>query len=1654
MSTTVSAVITSATVIDLPGLSVNFPPVPKPELMRDNVVNTLANLLSDGVYAACVEGADGIGKTTILSQFARRFCSAAISVFVSATNRLSFDTDLIRSDLATQIYWILTGDILQRDSYDPLLLKSYYGDLQRRAKHTKSLIFFVIDGIEELDRNTRDQLLQQLADTLPIGIPQFRFLFSGDESLYKPLIGNNLVIKSYPLTEFSAEEAKAILAGYDLSTQEASDVNSICRGMPGRLASVRRALDSGVHAHDFVRDAPTKWPEFFDIDWRQIDESDQTLLKILALLVHDLKPHTVSDIAGLFNLSEAEVASRIQSVLFLHLDPGSGAVRFANSGLVRYVAERLKDRKLQIQKILIKRLLAVPHSTESLLELPTKLEEASQYPDLLELLTPDHILQVLERTQTLSTVDDTVQRGFRSAKKLGRDADILRFSLQQSIVAEIASANARESEISALVALRHDNEALALANSAMLREDRLLMLTALAHGVWLRGDPLSAELLDNIRLLIENLDYWSLGRRAGAIASKLTCVNPDLATAVLTKAKWATDESDLDRAFVSLTVSALRDIKDERRREQAMEIAARSRRDGQARGFLEGVRVLSGRVAPRDVCGRVKEIEGADARLLLLRYWCVLNGAEKDADEVAQEAVRIALASPEAKLDAALFADLSRALSGAPTAERKRELIGVLDGLRATAERLGPSVDYVKLQLSLASQEAAIDAAACEGRLIEVLDYIARIGDLPSRGEAYASFLGAVKKIKSGVELALGDGLVRSCASELEGVVLVLSESTADHELSLGGVITGLAGGDVDRALDYTRVVNTELRRNAVLRDVVDVLLRRPTSEIKPGDLQKVLGSMTGNDERDEALLSIMERFASADALPGTQVGELLPIISSVEAISDSVIACRSIVSAIKILATCSSTADYGSLQDHLSRRLMSRWESIDVGWLKIDAGFGIATDLAAIDVQRAEAMLDATEVVRAESQVSAPQSASTFVACIHLVARAFCGLLHRRLENDADLRAMAALIDVIPAHGERAVLWADVCMRAAIAGRTDLTEQLVKKYLLPAFSHVPHVDASYRAGVLIQIAPALHRAQPTRCHEELSKLNADDRDVALREIIRFLLSNRVPSDPVEGSARTAAEISYETLLQVEVLTKQLDTDWMIYSTAEDIADLLQSPINRLSLTAPQREDIARRFAAIAKDKLPVARQISHPGFRIATLAQTLRFTQSRQSDWTDLIEQAKTLSNVADRVYVLQIVALALPKSMSAQSSKLLEIAKQQIVDIPCALDQIERYVGMAEDLYGLDSQMCRELVSRAATAIADTSDDVRDQRRRLIDVAYRIDVDFARTLIEAFDDDDAKRRAQAQMRLLEVRNSIKENQGTLDQDKILRQVRSDDVSRLGALLLRSLNAGRVQNYHPSEIRSYLDLAAEQPLKKAYSLLVWYVENAVARFAKTDHAATFLRPIFDACVVGAQLAGQVAGRAMIRLKAVKAQSAQLSSGRSVIATPGSRDEAVQILSEWFERHLREDVLVHDPYFNTEDLQWLQVIRSARPGCRITVMTARKNQPVPPAGEELEDVYAVAWRAAYDQQPPNAEIAIIGGELSKDSPIHDRWLVSGDSGLRFGTSLNSLGITKHSEISEMTAEDAEQKRMEMMKYLTRETSEHRGEKLRLKRFWL
>jgi len=104
---------------------------------------------------------------------------------------------------------------------------------------------------------------------------------------------------------------------------------------------------------------------------------------------------------------------------------------------------------------------------------------------------------------------------------------------------------------------------------------------------------------------------------------------------------------------------------------------------------------------------------------------------------------------------------------------------------------------------------------------------------------------------------------------------------------------------------------------------------------------------------------------------------------------------------------------------------------------------------------------------------------------------------------------------------------------------------------------------------------------------------------------------------------------------------------------------------------------------------------------------------KGRPEEWTALIENARNLENLADRAYVMQIVALCLPNNMSAQRGRLLAEARAAIEQIPSELDRFEHYLCLAEDLQDGDRSQCRELVNAAASVLAKSSENIRGREQ-----------------------------------------------------------------------------------------------------------------------------------------------------------------------------------------------------------------------------------------------------------------------------------------------------------------------------------------------------
>jgi hypothetical protein len=135
-----------------------------------------------------------------------------------------------------------------------------------------------------------------------------------------------------------------------------------------------------------------------------------------------------------------------------------------------------------------------------------------------------------------------------------------------------------------------------------------------------------------------------------------------------------------------------------------------------------------------------------------------------------------------------------------------------------------------------------------------------------------------------------------------------------------------------------------------------------------------------------------------------------------------------------------------------------------------------------------------------------------------------------------------------------------------------------------------------------------------------------------------------------------------------------------------------------------------------------------------------------------------------------------------------------------------------------------------------------------------------------------------------------------------------------------------------------------------------------------------------------------------------------------------------------------------DPFFCLPDLEVLKFVKELRPNCNVQILTSRKEQEKANVERPYEESYKKHLRLhVLSDAPPPSEVVIVGVGPSGDSPIHDRWWLTEGSGLRMGTSFNSLGVSKESEVSIIAESEAEVLESRVDEYLVRRRREFRNQ---------
>jgi len=1617
---------------------ITMPTTPKPEIVRDSILSTFDEILSGPAEILFVDGTEGCGKTAVLSQFIRMSKHRSFSIFIRNASRWAHDPQVLQRDLSGQILFFLDGQEASDDDSNP---QATWSDciyrLQRTARRSGKSFYFVVDGLTALPVET-DGPRSDIIAILPFGVPGLKFLFSGSRSRYPELVPVSIAAKEFYLPGFSLEETRRFLSEIPIQQDDRDHLHNLTRGNPGKLSSIRRHLSESADPQSVVENLPRDLPSIFAIDWKPVSSLSEDDVNSIAIIAHERIAHSIGSLSATSGQSEAALQALIAALPFLEIEGATGIITFRSQGHRDYAINQLIALRDYAADKTIQYLLKNPESRDALLALPSCLREKSRFDDLLAYLSPEHTQRVVNLTHSWRIAQRHTDMGVEVACTLGRPAEALRFCIQESTLLQLEEAESRRGAVEAAIAIGDFSGARAVADSIFSHADRLHLLAIIERARKERGEAPDQDIINEIKRLFDLIDLSSIGEKGVAIASDLLQVDPDLSIQILRAGAASPAKAESrEQALAQFTVEAFDAGRKSGNTDEVAKLLERLN-DPLVAGFSSTVFTVYGGYGAKSVIAQARRISKLDARMAVFRIWCRENAKQDDAIEVVEAALEEIIRSTEYSPNARVFREIAKPLLYVKNTYSLMAVVSRLSSQLGTAVRLGPTIEYVRFGATLACAEGRYDEEAASSRLVELYLFIAELEDVTTKASCLTYLLALVTEFGSSSE-ANQKAVCSDCEKDLNTAVARLRQNTARHFEAVKNVLRPLARVNWIAAMSLAASLNTIERRDKARAEVVLWACRGILAE---DDLDGLLSSLKDIDNpycRNTATLAIVEHLArDAEMIRIVRIKKD-KVIGAIAGVDDALGRCRAQCLLLSAMRRAKDLFD-GSECDVLEIAALKSWAAVDVGWLKVTTGFNIVVSFAEHSIERAREILRETHALQDSVGISMESPGLALVDCIRLCTQMLGGLSLREQNIGPLEERVLSLINKITSFGIRAQMIADICSGYFSSRRDDLARSLVGRELKPCLAQIGDDNARYRAYVISYCAPVLYRSHQAQTHDILDKLSVHDRELAFRRISFFFLSRVRPCDPYDEGRRHDFDVDYDCIRDVLEVLRHIRSDYAVYRGVVQIVNTLASPRRKIRISIQQRDDVKRMLIDLIRKKFPSPTGVAHEGFAIIAQTQLLRLEQNAKRErWEELAQRGKTIGNIADISYVLGVIGSLIPSRWKDLQEATLTEALNEALKIPSLLDRLEHLEMLAGEAMEENSKFAKEcILVGMRQGVASRDEAVKECREKMVDMAYRLDQDFASQLASLSDADPTKATMKNDLaKRLEV-NQLRQRMVDGDGPKV--QTAEEQESTLHAIdtLLGQLNAGKVAPKTLPQLQQYIRIAARMPFRDGYSIVTWVVANILKKYASSIHAVKVLRPFFEATITAAELSARMATGWNTGFDKLKASEGTVEN-ESLLIGDGQREKAVSFLRQWLEREVEGVLRIFDPYFGPIDTDLVLTIRSISTHAQIDIITGRKHNLTECKQEPFESYYRSYWKNhVSEHEIANCSICIVGARDTGDAPFHDRYWLTESSGLRIGTSFGSLGHGKTSEISILSKAAVDQMNGEVSKYLFRE----------------
>jgi len=1614
--------------LDLTYLSINFPAIIQSPLDKSNYIDAIERYLSDDNKMVFVSGIQGVGKTYLLSEFARKNKATTVSIFVNNRDKSTYDPRNVELDLSNQICYLLNKYELEESNYNTGHLRSFNIGLKRYIKKTNKRIYFLFDGLEHIpEYNLR--LLEDVFAQLPLYSLNTYFIFSGNENIIRNALSciSSISSKEFLLPPFSLDETKIYLNQISpLIAEQAKEVYNLTNGVAYKLAFIKRLISRGISVSQIIN-GNGEGEDFFEYEWKQIDEDNNeliTLLSIMAFCDHKFSLDVLAKVSG---YTENEIETLLNNISFISVSKSDCIYfQYAHDLYKKYARHKLQAMETNIKDKLLEYYLGEPDNYNKIVSLSSFYENNHRWNEIINILTPYNYNLLLDKNKSIRSILSLTDKGIKASSEINSIEDLFKFSLYKSVLLEYQQMDIWKSEIEAKTKLGLYDEALFLAQSAFMVEDRLKLLSLIARKIKENNRSIESSLIEQIKETYSEVSFKDLKDGVIEIATNLMYSCPKLAIDLVEKTGQVAGGNLIDWALAQISIAIINDKTkrniEENREDINEEINSRIK-NKEIKNLVQGINYFGKYNSVCDILNLIKTVNKAAEKLFFIRNWIKINYEKANTELLLFEAFDIIFKSTEYVVNASVMKDLAIALKNITDKDTLINLIAKFDTLKEIIRQRGPSKDYVIYSLLIAESEFNFNYEKALNRVLEVFYYfIDEIKDIATKSDCLAVFIRKTVQIERLHVTLKSEKIICEAEDYLDKNVRTLISDCAYHYDVLKNIIIALSKINeyyVKIAYRYAEMLNIQKRREFAFHDILSNYLNNDNQEYSDETFMMLYQSISDSELKKGIIVDILDKI-SIESCTNLSGNALDVIFSDINKLDDTITKCYCYVRAysIKSKNIVSLPPEYSKSESYL----FTAWEMIDSAWDRIEVAFKISSDLSDHDNTLAQSYLDRGVKEKRTTYLDSPKRADILISTIKLAISSFSAIAANNNYERQLFDKINDIINSIPSILMRLILWGELALRVKRNGNDNLAKEIVKKEIRANIEVLSKLDQNSRDNILLRIAPMLFYYHKETAFNDIKKYASEDRlDNIFFGIVKYIETKCTYDEECEADY-IASDITYEDLLDCVGLLENINTDLIIYTTIKKIVDIITSRKDKYSLE--QKSDIKGKLEIIINNKLPQKLNIKHDGYKVVSLAQLLRINREKFDKWRVLFDEAVKIPNISDRIVVYSNILDALNRTRRVEydyeKNTKVSLILKEIEKIPSLFESAERLTGFLPILKDINRVKCSQEVSSIFDKMLGNSESIHiGQQKEIIDFAFRLNSELAESLIAKYDSDPSRKRLGEPIKnhynFLKVREEIFSNEKS--QDKI------SDYPEMCNSLLEALNSNKLSSKPLKELEPFIKKISSSPLSNSLPISLYIVENAIHRHRNTASADTILRRIFDATIFCTELVSYL-GKKSVN------QPTQFSlstyEDNHILIHKDEYGKAIKFIKNWISYYEIEDLIIVDQYFSPEELTLVKEFMEINTNINYTILTGMfHNRKIIESGN-YEQEFKDAWAKISIERPPTIKIVLVGKDTDLEAPFHDRWWIinRGQSGVRVGTSFNSLGKNKDSEISILSGEES------------------------------